>query len=343
MCRAFNATYLVLGQYFDIAASLGMEDLLDLEKSPPCSKSSLLESPSISASPLPPSSPLRPSSPLEMLNLAAPLSNSDPAPRTVVDDVTAFTSIEAIPPSPHPFSSSCPETMVTKDQANHYTRADDEVIFNCSQANPPFILLQVIVAYLVSNGHCKATGGIGMWQQMEERQVVRGATWQSLKERFLRSIRGRLDSFDLTAEARQQLLKGGHASATSSSPSNTSTTVSSSPTLFSASSTASSNTATIVSPTTTERAEGGPTSDDQSHPAGMEPNVVVTVASSVSICPICLEKVNSKHMSRHKRRHENLLPPPCNLCGKKFGTKDHLARHLLKSCPRLGNIQIIFT
>ena len=26
MCRAFNATYLVLGQYFDIAASLGMED-----------------------------------------------------------------------------------------------------------------------------------------------------------------------------------------------------------------------------------------------------------------------------------------------------------------------------
>ena len=81
-----------------------------------------------------------------------------------------------------------------------------------------------------------------MWQQMEERQVVRGATWQSLKERFLRSIRGRLDSFDLTAEARQQLLKGGHASATSSSPSNTSTTVSSSPTLFSASSTASSST-----------------------------------------------------------------------------------------------------
>ena len=262
-----------------------MEDLLDLEKSPPCSKSSLLESPSISASPLPPSSPLRPSSPLEMLNLAAPPSNSDPAPRTVVDDVTAFTSIEAIPPSPHPFSSSCPETMVTKDQANHYTRADDEVIFNCSQANPPFILLQVIVAYLVSNGHCKATGGIGMWQQMEERQVVRGATWQSLKERFLRSIRGRLDSFDLTAEARQQLLKGGHASAASSSPSNICSTT---PTQFSGSSTtvSTSSSATIVSSTTTDRAKGGATSDGQSPQAGMEPNVIVTVASSISFCPI---------------------------------------------------------
>ena len=176
-----------------------------------------------------------------------------------------------------------------------------------------------------------------MWQDMEERQVVRGATWQALKERFFRSIRARLDTFVLTAEARQ-LLEGGHASATSSSPSNTSTTVSS-PTLFSASSTSSttaaSNTTTVVSSTsTTERAEGGSTSDGQSPQAGMEPTVVVTVASSVSICPICLEKVNSKLMSRHKMKHENLLPPPCNLCGKQFGRKDSLQRHLLDRCPR---------
>ena len=129
MCRAFNATYLVLGQYFDIAASLGMEDLLDLEKSPPCSKSSLLESPSISASPLHPSSPLLPPPSLEMLNQVAPPSDSDPAPHTVVADVSALAPSVTMPSSSQPFTSSCPEI---KDQANQYTRADDEVVLNCS-------------------------------------------------------------------------------------------------------------------------------------------------------------------------------------------------------------------
>ena len=75
-----------------------------------------------------------------------------------------------------------------------------------------------------------------------------------------------------------------------------------------------------MSSTTTDRAEGGTTSAGQSPQAGMEPNVTVTVAPSISICPICLKKVNSKSMSKHKTKHENLLPPPCNL---------------LERCPRL--------
>ena len=48
--RTFKADYLVLGEFFDLATPLGMEDLLDLERSPPTSKTSLIDSPS--ASPL---------------------------------------------------------------------------------------------------------------------------------------------------------------------------------------------------------------------------------------------------------------------------------------------------
>ena len=44
--RTFKADYLVLGEFFDLATPLGMEDLLDLERSPPTSKTSLIDSPS---------------------------------------------------------------------------------------------------------------------------------------------------------------------------------------------------------------------------------------------------------------------------------------------------------
>ena len=39
--------------------------------------------------------------------------------------------------------------------------------------------------------------------------MVEGRSWQSMKERFKRSILKRLDSFDLSEEARQQLKQGG--------------------------------------------------------------------------------------------------------------------------------------
>ena len=161
---------------------------------------------------------------------------------------------------------------------------------------------------------------------------MQGATWTSMKERFRRSILKRLDSFDLSEEARQQLRQGGQAPASS--------------TLFSLQSVASSTSFSkvIASPTsTTEKVVpgGGPTSDDQPQ-TSMEPEVVVTVTPSVSICPVCMEKVNSKIMSRHKLKHENLSKTPCNLCGKQIERKDSLARHLKERCPRLDKIQNIF-
>ena len=187
--------------------------------------------------------------------------------------------------------------------------------------NPTFLLLQEILTFILQNGRCADTGGIALWQLMEERQVVQGCTWTSMKERFRRSILKRLDSFDLSEEARQQLRHGVLAPASS--------------TLFSVQS--------VASPTsTTEKVVpgGGPTSDDQPQ-ASMEPEVVVTVTPSVSICPVCMEKVNSKNMSRHKLKHENLSKTPCNLCGKQIERKDHLARHLVERCPRLDKIRNI--
>ena len=61
----------------------------------------------------------------------------------------------------------------------------------------------------MDNDRCEDTGGITLWQLMEERQVVERRSWQSLKERFRRSILKRLDSFDLTEEQKQQLRQGG--------------------------------------------------------------------------------------------------------------------------------------
>ena len=72
-----------------------------------------------------------------------------------------------------------------------------------------FLFSQVILQFIVDNGRCEDTGGIALWQLMEERQVVERRSWQSMKERFRRSILKRLDSFDLSEEQRQQLRQGG--------------------------------------------------------------------------------------------------------------------------------------
>ena len=68
---------------------------------------------------------------------------------------------------------------------------------------------QVILQFIVDNGRCEDTGGIALWQLMEERQVVERRSWQSMKERFRRSILKRLHSFDLSEEQKQQLRQGG--------------------------------------------------------------------------------------------------------------------------------------
>ncbi len=67
----------------------------------------------------------------------------------------------------------------------------------------------MILQFIVDNNRCEDIGGIALWQLMEERQVIERRSWQSMKERFRRSILKRLDSFDLREEQKQQLRQGG--------------------------------------------------------------------------------------------------------------------------------------
>ena len=61
----------------------------------------------------------------------------------------------------------------------------------------------------MDNGRCKDTGGVTLWQVMEERGVVEGKSWQSMKERFKRSIVKRLDLFGLDDQQEEELRQGG--------------------------------------------------------------------------------------------------------------------------------------
>ena len=57
----------------------------------------------------------------------------------------------------------------------------------------------------MDNRRCEDIGGITLWQLMEERGVVEGRSWQSLKERFKKSIVKRLDLFELDEQQEEQL------------------------------------------------------------------------------------------------------------------------------------------
>ena len=73
---------------------------------------------------------------------------------------------------------------------------------------PLTIIFQVMLRFIANNGRCKDAGGIALWQLMEERQVLHGHSWQSMKERFRNSIVGNLDFFDfLTKEEKRELRK----------------------------------------------------------------------------------------------------------------------------------------
>ena len=61
----------------------------------------------------------------------------------------------------------------------------------------------------MDNGRCEDIGGVTLWQLMEERGVVEGRSWQSLKERFKSSIVKRLDLFGLDEQQEEQLRQCG--------------------------------------------------------------------------------------------------------------------------------------
>jgi len=81
-----------------------------------------------------------------------------------------------------------------RDKANYYTTEED----------------LKILGFILDNGRSADTGGVSLWQLMEYREVVEGRSWQSMKERFRKSILKRIDSFtSLTADQKQRLLVGG--------------------------------------------------------------------------------------------------------------------------------------
>jgi len=89
---------------------------------------------------------------------------------------------------------SSPSGRGFRAKANYYATEDD----------------LKILSFILDNGRSADTGGVSLWQLMEFRKVVEGRSWQSLKERFRRSILKRLDSFgNLTADQKQRLLRGG--------------------------------------------------------------------------------------------------------------------------------------
>ena len=70
--------------------------------------------------------------------------------------------------------------------------------------------MKKILGFILDNGRSADTGGVSLWQLMEYRKVVEGRSWQSMKERFRKSILKRIDSFTyLTADQKQRLLIGG--------------------------------------------------------------------------------------------------------------------------------------
>ena len=64
---------------------------------------------------------------------------------------------------------------------------------------------RVIMEFIVRNGYEDVVGGNQIWKLMMERNILEYSTWQSLKERFYRSVLNRLDFFDLTPELRKKL------------------------------------------------------------------------------------------------------------------------------------------
>ena len=59
---------------------------------------------------------------------------------------------------------------------------------------------QAIVAFIAGNRRYGDVGGRQLWKLMEERGVVKGRSWQSLKERFRKTILKKIRSYELTGE-----------------------------------------------------------------------------------------------------------------------------------------------
>ena len=75
-----------------------------------------------------------------------------------------------------------------------------------------------MLRFIANNDRCKDVGGIALWQLMEEKQVLKGHSWESMKERFRRSILGTLDSFDFLSKEQKLQLGEGRSRVSSAVP-----------------------------------------------------------------------------------------------------------------------------
>ena len=59
---------------------------------------------------------------------------------------------------------------------------------------------QHILDFILENKRQGEVGGVEMWKLMEERGAVEGRSWQSLKERFRKTIVKNMKTYGLTDE-----------------------------------------------------------------------------------------------------------------------------------------------
>ena len=72
-----------------------------------------------------------------------------------------------------------------------YTRSDDEAILK----------------YILTHKEYSRVGSKMLWVEMEEKEVVAGRTWQSLKEHFKKKIMGNIRTFKFLTEEQRSSLK----------------------------------------------------------------------------------------------------------------------------------------
>ena len=66
-----------------------------------------------------------------------------------------------------------------------------------------------ILGFIADNRRFGDVGGVEMWKLMEEREVVVGRSWQSMKERFRKKIVNNIKSYNLSKEQLKGFTAGG--------------------------------------------------------------------------------------------------------------------------------------
>ena len=82
-----------------------------------------------------------------------------------------------------------------RPQANYYTREED----------------QKILGYILEGHYSRNVKGRALWSMMEKAGLLPGRTWQSMRERFMKSILRRLHSFSCIGEEGREQLKSAAA------------------------------------------------------------------------------------------------------------------------------------